>query len=202
MSPKLKPLLLPQLVEERRKLQADVDAQQPYQQMYHYNWDHQQQHPYSAAIQSAQQLEAIGNEMSAAYHTMNSSASDITSPVTPTFSARGHVRYSSSTSSLELPPQIPDPCTPSSPTALLQSASVKNGPRPLPDVQEEPVEREDDAILNANRFSLYSCLCKCPIPESFQVPSNLARLLIVINAQAIRRANIAATLAQAFQARS
>jgi hypothetical protein len=122
MSPKLKPLILPQLVEERRKLEVQ-----------HNNTD---------------------ADLSYVYYTTNSSSSDVASPVTPTFSSRGHLRYSSSTSSLELAPICTE--SPSSPT---QSAH-KSGKRLLPDVQEEPVEPENEDTIISNQFELYDCLCK------------------------------------------
>ncbi|SCN93381.1 uncharacterized protein FFMR_08542 [Fusarium fujikuroi] len=137
MSPRLKPLLLPQLVEERRK------------------WEVQQVSPET--------------DLSYIYYTTNSSSSDITSPITPTFSpGKGHFRMSSSTSSLDLPPQLND--TPVSPT---QSIHTKPPMRSLPDVQEEPLEPEHttttvtDNTESSNRyslapsdqFSLYDCLC-------------------------------------------
>ncbi|KAF5612791.1 hypothetical protein F25303_14329 [Fusarium sp. NRRL 25303] len=142
MSPRLKPLLLPQLVEERRK------------------WEVQQVSPET--------------DLSYIYYTTNSSSSDITSPITPTFSpGKGHFRMSSSTSSLDLPPQLND--TPVSPT---QSIHTKPPMRSLPDVEEEPLEPEHtttttvtDNTESSNRyslapsdqFSLYDCLCmSCP----------------------------------------
>ncbi|KAK1991737.1 hypothetical protein LX36DRAFT_332375 [Colletotrichum falcatum] len=131
MSPKLKPLLLPQLVEERRKVdecqpalpEADMDGQ----------YD---------------------------YCTTNSSSSDVASPVTPTFSTRGHLRYSSSTSSLDLPPPLLND-SPSSPTSTTHTKSSK---RPLPDVQEEPLERDEpeESTILAESFDLYDCLCDEP----------------------------------------
>ncbi|EFQ36645.1 only proline and serine are matching in the corresponding protein [Colletotrichum graminicola] len=130
MSPKLKPLLLPQLVEERRKFEdqsalpeGDMDGQY-------------------------------------VYCTTNSSSSDVASPVTPTFSTRGHLRYSSSTSSLDLPPPLLND-TPSSPTS---TAHTKSSKRPLPDVQEEPVERDEpeESTILVDQFDLYDCLCDEP----------------------------------------
>ncbi|KAK2060203.1 hypothetical protein LY76DRAFT_420546 [Colletotrichum caudatum] len=131
MSPKLKPLLLPQLVEERRKF----EDQQP-------------------AIPEG---DVDGQYV---YCTTNSSSSDVASPVTPTFSTRGHLRYSSSTSSLDLPPPLLND-TPSSPTS---TAHTKSSKRPLPDVQEEPVERDDpeENTILAESFDLYDCLCDEP----------------------------------------
>lgn len=108
MSPKLKPLLLPQLVEERRKRESLSDS--------------------------------TDLDLSSSYLTQSSSASDISAPVTPTFphSPRSHARYSSSTSSLDLPmhPPVAD-SGPSSPT-------TKSSKRSLPDLQEEPQEQDED----------------------------------------------------------
>ncbi|CAI0655532.1 unnamed protein product, partial [Colletotrichum noveboracense] len=88
MSPRLKPLLLPQLVEERRKFE--------------------EQHPDLAEAEMDHQY---------VYYTTNSSSSDVASPVTPTFSTRGHLRYSSSTSSIDLPPTCCND-SPASPTLI------------------------------------------------------------------------------------
>lgn len=118
MSPDLRPLVLPQLVEERKRLESQQQAD----------------------LESAQ-----------IYYTTNSSSSDVGSPVTPTFSARGHLRYSSSVSSLELSTLADSPSSPSQP-----AYSVKSCQRQLPDVEEEPGERDDVDILD----SLYDCLCK------------------------------------------
>ncbi|KAF7541067.1 hypothetical protein G7Z17_g12033 [Cylindrodendrum hubeiense] len=129
MSPTLKPLLLPQLVDQRRK------------------WEVQQSSP--------------DCDLSYVYYTTNSSSSDITSPVTPTFSPKGHFRVSSSTSSLELPPQLQE--SPVSPTSTAHSS--KSAKRLLPDVQEEPFEPEDDDDESPDmhdHFGLYSCLCDEP----------------------------------------
>ncbi|KAF4449740.1 hypothetical protein F53441_7035 [Fusarium austroafricanum] len=137
MSPKLKPLLLPQLVEDRRK------------------WEVQQVSPET--------------DLSYVYFTTNSSSSDVASPITPTFSpGKGHFRMSSSTSSLDLPPQLNE--TPVSPA---QSVSTKPPMRSLPDVQEEPLEPEHDNTNNrislapSDQFSLYDCLCmSCPLGQA------------------------------------
>ena len=130
MSPKLKPLLLPQLVEAR-----DMRRR----------WEVQQVSPQAEC------------DLSYVYYTTNSSSSDVTSPVTPTFSAKGHFRHSSSTSSLDLPPQLQQvqDC-PVSPTQ--QSHQKTTAKRSLPDVQEEPMEPcEEDTVMD--HFGLYSCLC-------------------------------------------
>ncbi|KAI0907224.1 hypothetical protein F4823DRAFT_28929 [Ustulina deusta] len=157
MSPGLRPLRLPLLVERRRKQEeaaaiavvtacettdGDLSSCQ-------YNWQHQQtrQHPLVAA---------------------DSISSSMTSPVTPTFSARGHLRYSSSMSSFDL--ALPASCEDlaSSPTQALQTPSK----RILDDVEEEPFEYDRfhhyvrDAHVAYDDISeqvdLYDCLCDEP----------------------------------------
>lgn len=140
MSLQLKELLLPQFVQDRKS---------------------------SAMDEAAAGLE--GCDLSYVYYTTDSSSSDIASPLTPTFSNRGGVplRYSSSTSSLELP--VLQQEGPASPIAQHAAAS-KSSIRQLPDVQEEePLEREqeydeeeydDDEDDNlSDTFGMY-CLCK------------------------------------------
>ena len=124
MSPQLKPLLLPQLVEERKKMD-----------------DHHT---------------ILEDDIPYTSHTTNSSMSDILSPVTPTFSTRGHFRGSSSTSSLDLAYMQFQDC-PSSP---IQQLSNKASKRKLPDVEEEPLDREEDLTVIPDYLGLYSCLCK------------------------------------------
>ena len=121
---KLKPLLLPQLVEERRKRESIAEMEL---------------------------------DLSASCYTQNSSPSETPSPVTPTFSTRGHLRYptSSSVSSSESSYHSPLVDSPSSPTFF----SNKPGKRSLPDVQEEPHEKEDLDMFD-NGSELYDCLCK------------------------------------------
>lgn len=138
MSPQIRDLLLPQLAQDRK----------------------------SGAMDEGVSLEAC--DLSYVYYTTNSSSSDVASPLTPTFSNRGvPLRYSSSTSSLELP-QITPQEGPASPVAQHATAS-KSSIRQLPDVQEEPLEREEeleeeeesDDDLSDN-LGMY-CLCKwCP----------------------------------------
>lgn len=136
MSPKLKPLLLPQLVEERKKHDAGSIVSSP---------DPNAFGPWPYVLTAT-----------------NSSSSDITSPVTPTFSTRGHVRMSSSSSSLDLPPMPQDGYV--SPS-LLSSTLTKASMRQLPDVEEEPLERDhydemdDLSDDDDDNFGLYNCLC-------------------------------------------
>ena len=126
MSINLKPLLLPQLVEDRKKRES-FDSEM---------------------------------ELSSSYYTQNSSASDIPSPVTPTFSAsaRGHLRYSSSTSSLDMSFQNVVNEGASSPTFVASKPSKRS----LPDVQEEPQEPEAefDMFDDEDHADLYDCFCK------------------------------------------
>lgn len=123
MSPKLKPLLLPQLVEERRKRESMTDSE---------------------------------TDLSLSLYTQNSATSEVPSPVTPTFSTRGHLRYPSSASSIESSFHNSVTESPSSPTFV----GPKAGKRSLPDVQEEPHEREEDFTMFEYRNELYDCLCK------------------------------------------
>ncbi|KAI0479456.1 hypothetical protein GGR56DRAFT_665179 [Xylariaceae sp. FL0804] len=136
MPPSLRPLQLPLLVEERRRQE-----------------------------EAAAQAEAIDGEASYPVYTTDSSSSDATSPVTPTFSARGHLRYSSSLSSFELATPGGSDDLPASPTQTTHSA----GKRILDDVEEEPFEYDklsynevyaDDDVPDL--FGLYDCLCDEP----------------------------------------
>ncbi|KAH6657610.1 hypothetical protein BKA67DRAFT_532809 [Truncatella angustata] len=129
MSPKLRPLHLPVLVEQRRKFEESL-----------YDSD---------------------SDMYREFDVLDSS-SDTVSPLTPTFS-RGHLRYSSSTSSFELTtPASPEP--PSSPS----QPSHKSSKYSLPDVEEEPVEHcdpgDDLDTFDSSAFDddLYDCLCDEP----------------------------------------
>ncbi|KAK4107192.1 hypothetical protein N656DRAFT_793345 [Canariomyces notabilis] len=136
MSPKLKPLLLPQLVEERKKLELQ---------------------------------QTNDGENTYVFYTYNSSSSDLASPspVTPTFSRAGHSRFSGSVSSLEIPTHS---CSesPASPGPVPQPPHVNKTTKPqLPDVQEEPLEREEEGTIAMPDFSdheagLYDCLCDTP----------------------------------------
>ena len=111
-------------------------------------------------------------EQTLVYANTNSSCSDLTSPLTPTFSAHGssHMRYASSTSSLDLQTTSSSTCSdapPSPAQPVLPShnaTTTSNTKRPLPDVQEDPLEREDDEptltrLTDDQIDSLYDCLC-------------------------------------------
>ena len=127
MSPKLKPLLLPQLVEEKRKLELQ---------------------------------QAADGEHTFIYYTHSSSSSDVASPspATPTF-PRSHSRYSGSASSLASSCSD-SPASPSQPTLAVTKTSKSQ----LPDVQEDPLEREEEDNTVVPGFcevgtGLYDCLC-------------------------------------------
>ena len=131
MSPKLKPLLLPLLVEERRKRESISEPE---------------------------------TDFSPSLYTQNSStssSSEMPSPVTPTFSTRGHLRYPSSASSIESSLHTSVAESPSSPTFVGLSKTSK---RSLPDVQEEPQEKEEDIDM-FKAAELYHCLCKYQFGE-------------------------------------
>ncbi|TVY50051.1 hypothetical protein LOCC1_G000111 [Lachnellula occidentalis] len=123
MSSNLKPLLLPQLVEERRKRESILDSDM--------------------------------DVASSSFYSQTSSTSEIPSPVASTFSNRGHLRYSSSTSSIESTYQNPTTDSPSSPTFTISKTSKRS----LPDVQEEPQERDEDFEMLDDASELYDCLC-------------------------------------------
>lgn len=133
MSPKLRPLRLPLLVEERRRKEEEEAAQHEAEIDVPYN-----------------------------FYTTDSYSSDAASPVTPTFSARGHLRYSSSMSSFDLA-TVASSDSPSSPTQTAQSS----GKRVLPDVEEEPIEYEDSDSDLDDASELYHCLCMLHISQPF-----------------------------------
>jgi len=143
MSPRLKPLLLPQLVEEKRKLELELQ-------------------------QAAEDEHEHGPEHAVAYYTHNRSSPDIASPspVTPT-SARAHSRFPGSASSLTSVSSD----SPASPAQSVHPTN-KSSKSQLPDVQEEPLEREEeDATVLPDyrepRPGLYDCLCMSTSVASF-----------------------------------
>lgn len=148
---------------------------------------HMEDHPDQHCQQRPQQPQLLTNNASKnkdlfvfVNSNFNSSASDLTTPLTPTFSSHGgnHLRYASSTSSLDLQQSFSSTCSdgPVSPTQSAQSQNLVNispvasgsTKRLLPDVQEDPYEREDDdhptmTSLTAEQLeSLYDCLCMRP----------------------------------------
>lgn len=99
----LKPLMLPQLVEARCKEDGNVAMD-------------------------------CSNSNGLAIHLSRSSTlSEHSSPTTPTFSARGHSRLPSSTSS-----------APSSPNMRESIEAFGSASRPLTDVKEEPLDKDED----------------------------------------------------------
>ncbi|KAI0095629.1 hypothetical protein F4814DRAFT_180830 [Daldinia grandis] len=137
MSPKLRPLQLPLLVEERRRKEEEEAARREVEVDVPYN-----------------------------FYTTDSLSSDATSPVTPTFSTRGHLRYSSSMSSFDLA-TVASSESPSSPTQT-QTAQNSSKRGVLPDVKEEPIECEDSESESESDYDdddaseLYHCLCDEP----------------------------------------
>ncbi|KAK3317342.1 hypothetical protein B0T19DRAFT_290095 [Cercophora scortea] len=170
MSAKLKPLLLPQLVEERRQEEQRQKDIQHFQQL---SDDEQSTtHTFDSYVYSTHS---------------SSSSSDLASlsPVTPSFSRTSHTRYSgsTSTSSLEIiPPTYAE--TPSSPT---QTAHASKNTKPqLPDVQEDPLERDEESTaiipeINGYEFGLYDCLCDEPCHHHGDLVQSAAKQLYMIS---------------------
>ena len=140
MSPRLRPLQLPQLVEERRKRDDAL----------------------SDAASDVLNLNRA--------YSIDSSSSDVPSPVTPTFSTHGHLRCSSSTSSFELT----TPATTESPASPAQSVHVSSSKRVLDDVEEEEHELDEDDD-NSDAFSDQFDLCEftCKYGQSYAITSRL-----------------------------
>lgn len=89
------------------------------------------------------------------FYTQSSIRSEVPSPLTPTFSTNGHLRFSSSASSIDFPYSNPVAESPSSPVF-----APRNSKRSLPDVEEEPHERDEDFDMFDDSDELYDCLCK------------------------------------------
>ncbi|KAI0008949.1 hypothetical protein F4779DRAFT_409564 [Xylariaceae sp. FL0662B] len=143
MSAKLRPLRLPLLIEERRKKEEQEEVVKA-----------KAKAKVSAPAHGEAEVEVPYN-----FYTTDSYSSDTTSPVTPTFSTRGHLRGSSSLSSFELgTPASSVDNSPSSPSRTAQNS----GKRILHDVEEEPVECEDSDPEEDDPFDLYDCLCDEP----------------------------------------
>ncbi|KAI1084546.1 hypothetical protein F5B20DRAFT_210573 [Whalleya microplaca] len=135
MSPRLRPLRLPLLIEERRRKEEEEAA---------------------TALVTAHGESDV--EVPYNFYTTDSYSSDATSPVTPTFSTRGHLRGSSSMSSFELGTPASSADSPSSPSPTAQSSAK----RILPNVEEEPIEYDDSDSEVEDPFNLYDCLCDDP----------------------------------------
>lgn len=117
----LRQLKLPQLVEARRKEDLESRGGSP----------------------------EFGGSVNVLHLTQSSTSSDYPSPVTPTFSLRGHSRFPSSTSSLA-----------SSPILCDSMDTFGSGKRPLTDVKEEPQERDEDFELLDHADGAPDCFCE------------------------------------------
>jgi len=171
--------------------QHQQQQQQQQQQQHQYQQQTQSLHAYQNPVS----LHNEPRDQSFVYYNpnSNSSASDLTSPVTPTFSHHGgsHLRYASSTSSLDLQAAAASSTcsdSPVSPAQPLQpshnATSTGSAKRLLPDVQEEPLERDGDGdagldfddgqsaitmLTDDQMGSLYDCLCTSAL-SSFPTP--------------------------------
>lgn len=124
----LRQLQLPQVVEARRKLDLETRGDSP----------------------------ESGSPVNALHWTQSSASSDYPSPVTPTFSLRGHSRFPSSSSSLASSPVLCD----SMDTFGSGKRALTDGKTPLTDVKEEPQERDEDfEMLNHSNDAL-DCFCE------------------------------------------
>ncbi|PQE03748.1 hypothetical protein CJF30_00006434 [Rutstroemia sp. NJR-2017a BBW] len=106
--------------------------------------------------EARESLPELDMQLCTSISTQNSSTSDLPSPVTPTFSTRGHLRNLSSVSSIESQYLSAFMESPSSPTF----SSSKSGKRSLPDVKEELGEREEeyeDDEEETDCDELYNC---------------------------------------------
>ncbi|KAL8688198.1 MAG: hypothetical protein Q9218_005828 [Villophora microphyllina] len=142
----LKQLRLPQLVEARKKRES-MHLESPNSSTMGYS------------LQFSQ--------------TSNATSAESPSPITPTFSSRGHGRFPSSTSSLASSPPVRE---------SLDGFAV--GKRPLTEVQEEPHEPEDDfEMINGftnsppdrdGEYFIHAMEAGFPIsdPELFPSPSH------------------------------
>ncbi|KAF2759784.1 hypothetical protein EJ05DRAFT_484693 [Pseudovirgaria hyperparasitica] len=82
------------------------------------------------------------------FHSSATTASDCSTPITPTFSVRGHNRFPSSTSSLGSSPPMHDPTDASSMSAK------------LPKLTEEPLEREN-SLMDDTGMLVDEEMCLC-----------------------------------------
>lgn len=153
MPTELRPFHLPLLVEKRKREEEQNDDD-------HHHHDHHD-HDQDRDRDNQDNNCCNYNEHAHTCYTVDSS-SDATSPVTPTFSARGHLRCSSSTSSFDLT----TPVTSESPSSPPRAVPQPPGKRVLPDVEEEPfecVDLDDAEDDTSDHFDLYDCLRKSAI---------------------------------------
>ncbi|KAF4122023.1 hypothetical protein GMORB2_7616 [Geosmithia morbida] len=148
MAPQLRPLLLPQLVEEQQQQQQQRIV------------DHQQQYHYYDDATTAAALPYVS-------YTNNSSSSDIVSPVTPTFSARGHFRGSSSSSSLDisftqLSPPHDSPTPPQKQQPQLQQPQQQATQQQQQQQQQQSVPPTLPPLPSSQPLSKRSSKCQLP----------------------------------------
>ncbi|KAI9829084.1 MAG: hypothetical protein M1832_000107 [Thelocarpon impressellum] len=152
MPTKLKPLLLPQLVEARRSEESKEAGLDPAD-------------PTMPAASRASSHAARASTASA-------SGSDMPSPVTPTFSLRGLAHHDSPASSVDLAAQAFFSRSPprTSPASIIPADALDAFPaamRSLPDVKEEPSEEQPawagledgDVFDHSGRPTPYQCFC-------------------------------------------
>ncbi|KAI1826834.1 hypothetical protein F4861DRAFT_17265 [Xylaria intraflava] len=165
MSPGLRPLHLPLLVERRRKQGDEAVTALPVTVVVA---DSTIEDDMSCTYSLHNQQQQETHQHPLAMTTMtDSTSSDMTSPVTPTFTAWRHLRYSSSMSSFDLVTPASCEDLPSSPTQVQQTPSNR-----LDDVEEEPFDydRFNHYVRNvhgardnvSDQFHLFDCLCDEP----------------------------------------
>lgn len=138
MPTRLKPLLLPQLVEAR-KSEEDQDRQ--------------------FSINECD-LDDSTPDLSASCPTLHSAASSFPSPVTPTFSLPAHGRLGSSSSLVDVCNHTSSRCNPTSPSMVDPLDNFSATGRFLPGVKEEPTERDEDYDMLDDSNDAYHCFCK------------------------------------------
>ncbi|KAI9676784.1 MAG: hypothetical protein M1829_002879 [Trizodia sp. TS-e1964] len=132
MPSQVRPLLLPRLVEARKINEQKLETAD---------------------------LEAASPSFSISTFTTSTPPSSTASPITPTFSKRGLGRYSSSSSSIDLAQQQTHfNGSPSLQPVQAFTEMLKSGKRALPDVVEEPFEKEDFDMAEDSP-ELYDCFC-------------------------------------------
>jgi hypothetical protein len=138
----LRPLKLPQMVEEQK-------------------------------ARESLEMERSLSQSATSFHTHTSSSTDMSAPSTPVFSIRGHGRLPSSTSSVDVTSQPAPTSSPSSPTLPSLTETIKSPKRSLPDVEEEPQEKDEDyQMLDApHDFPTCQCCKSCDGFESLCSPS-------------------------------
>lgn len=96
-------------------------------------------------------------DLTASFRTSHSTSSDLSSPVTPTFSLPCHGRFGSPTSSVDDTFQGFLRSNTSPPSTVDLSDSFPSSSRFLPGVKEEPSERDDDYDMLDDTDDRYDC---------------------------------------------